>query len=173
MTRSLPICFLATLLVFAAYSNQHARVSATEPEATADSLKQRVQTLETQVNQLQQLVTLLQAEQLRDILPLNSASISGVWTAQTDSDQTIALHIEADHRCAVMAHGDSIGSVRGYGTWKLDGTKVIVSYLYEGNSVQFQTVMPLDVIAENSMQFAGVVYTRVGKDMPAARATAK
>jgi len=161
MRHSQPICLLVALIAFAAYTNQDGSIGAAEPTEKTKTLKQRVDALENRVNQLSQLVSVLQAEQLRDVLPLHSAAIVGDWVARTDSQQVITLRMNSGGTCEITGRGETIGDVHGTGTWKLDGAKVIFLYRYDGQDELPETKLPLNVISKDSMAYAGVIYRRL------------
>jgi len=154
------MCFLVAMIAVGVYANQCPTSNAAESAGSPVTLKQRVEALETRVNQLQHLVSVLQAEQLRDVLPIQNAAIVGNWVAQTDGHQTITLSMHSNGTCDITVYGKAIGNAHGTGTWKLDGLKVIFSYQYDGQDDLSRIKLPLDVISMDSMAFAGVIYRR-------------
>lgn len=146
---------LLALSAMAICVNSYPSAVATADEQTPDTLQQRVATLETQLRELQQLVAVLQAEQLRDTLPVQPSAIVGKWVATPDSDQTIALYFHPNGTLDITA----LGSLHGKGTWKLSKMQVLCSYRYDGKHA-LDTDLPLALVSKNAMAFAGVVYRR-------------
>lgn len=133
--------------------------TAVADEASPDMLQQRVNKLETQVHELRQLVHVLQAEQIRDLLPVKQSTIHGEWVAKTDSQQTITLIFRSDSTFDIAARGENIGPIHGSGTWKLNGMQVVCSYQYDREG-SIETTLPLDLVSQDAMAFGGVVYRR-------------
>ena len=152
-------CALLTAIAASACLTHDPAVIATADDKSPDPVQQRVYKLETQVQELRQLVKVLQAERLRDVLPVKQTAIIGEWVATTDNHQTITLIFRPNGTCEISAHGKSIGSTHGTGTWKLNEMQVVCSYKYDGTH-SLNTNLPLDLVSPDAMAFAGVVYRR-------------
>ncbi|QDU73102.1 hypothetical protein Pan97_00690 [Bremerella volcania] len=153
-------CALLAITAVVIYVTRNPAVSAADSNESPDTLQQRVDTLETQVHQLRQLVCALQAERLRDMLPVPQSAIIGEWVAKPDNLQTIVLSFHTNGTVEIAGQDKSIGSVHGTGTWKLNGMQVVCLYQYDGQNDLPQTKLPLDLISKDAMAFAGVVYRR-------------
>lgn len=154
-----PFALLAIGLI-AICVNRYTVVSAANGEELPDTLQQRVDDLETQVHQLRQLVVVLQAEQLHEMLPVQESAIIGEWVAKADNHQTIALNFQSNGRCDIVARDKQTGAVHGTGTWSLNEMQVVCSYRYDGQNDLPKTELPLDLISKDAMAFAGIVYRR-------------
>lgn len=159
-------CALLAITAVAIYVTRNPSVSAADYNESPDALQQRVDTLETQVHQLRQLVSALQAERLRDILPVLQSAIIGEWIAKPDNHQTITLSFHSNGKIDISGQDKEIGFVHGTGTWELNGMQVVCLYQYDGQNDLPQTKLPLDVISKDALAFAGVVYRRSAPSDP-------